>query len=185
MEFIIKQAGGEHLREIMEVMADAEKTVEKKEWFASDDEAFIKDVLDKNGFIIGAWEQETKEMAGFFAVVFPDKTDNMGKYAGLSGEELKKVIYMDSAAVKAKYRGNRLQQKMLLAAEAELDRRLENADTDCQYRMCSVHPDNSYSLHNMEKNGYGIAARAKLYGGLDRYVLCKNVYRKDRKNSKK
>lgn len=184
MEFLIKKAQERELPEIMEIMSDAEKTVKKKEWFASDDEEYIRNVLQKNGFIIGAWEEKTGEMAGFFTVVFPDKTDNMGKYAGLGKEEMEKVVYMDAAAVKEKFRGNRLQQRMLLAAEEELERIMDESEAECQYRMCSVHPDNSYSLHNMQKNGYETAARAKLYGGLDRYILCKIVYKKERKISK-
>lgn len=175
MEFLIDRAGMKHLPGIMEVMADAEKTVQKKEWFAADNEKFMQSILSGKGFIIGAWEKDTKEMAAFFAVVIPDKKDNMGKYAGLSEEELQKVVYMDSAAVKAKFRGNKLQQKMLLAAEEELDKRQKEERQDCQYRMCSVHPENSYSLQNMTGNGYEIAARTELYGGLDRYVLCKKV----------
>lgn len=172
-KFVLETLKVEHLPQIMALMKEAMETVEQKDWFAADDEPFMRDVLEKNGFIVGAWEGRSMELAGFFAVVFPDEEENMGKYAGLLGEERKKVVYMDSTAVKGKFRGNKLQQKMLAAAEAELLKRQKENGADCQYRMCSVHPDNSYSLNNMRKAGYEIVARTELYGGLERYVLCK------------
>lgn len=175
MEFIMKRADVSCLSKIMEVMEEGKQSVKAAEWFSADDETFIRDVLSKNGFIIGAWEKESEEMAGFFSVVFPDKEENLGKYAGLSGEELTKVVYMDSAVVRVKYRGNKLQKQMLEAAEKELAELLKRNGLDCQYRMCTVHPENVYSLQNMVKNGYEIAAKTKLYGGLERYVLCKKV----------
>lgn len=175
MEFRMERANEEQLAEIMNIIEEAKSGIQKKEWFAADDEEFIRNVLVKNGFIICAWECESGEMAGYFSVVFPDRNENMGTFAGLSGRELQQVVYLDSAAVKGKFRGQKLQQKMLKAAEAELLKLQEKTGQDCQYRMCSVHPENRYSLENMMENGYEIAAETQMYGGLRRYVLCKKV----------
>lgn len=175
MEFIIEQAGPGHLASIMEIMKDGCTTVAEKSWFAPDDEEDIRRIFMGKGFVIGAWEVESREMAGYFTVVYPDKKDNMGKYAGLFGKELEKVVYMDSAAVKAKYRGNALQRKMLDAAQQELRKRLKESGQSCQYQMCTIHPENQFSLNNMRQKGFEIVGRGTFYGGLDRYVLCRKI----------
>lgn len=174
-KFRIEKADLCHLTEIMGIIRESHQGMEQKDWFAADEEGFIRDILTEDGFIIGAWEEKTGEMAGYFSVVFPDSKDNMGKYAGLSEEELSHVVYLDSAAVKKTYRGNGLQSKMLEAAEKELTEIQKSKGAACQYRMCTVHPENRYSLENMMQNGYKILARTELYGGLDRYILGKTV----------
>lgn len=174
-EFIIQKAGIQHLSEIMGIIKEVQEGMIEKEWFAADDEAFIREILEGDGFVTGAWEKERKEMAGYFSVLYPDRKDNLGVYAGLSEKERQNVVYLDSAAVKKSYRGNKLQRKMLEAAEHELNRQQREQKCKVQYRMCTVHPDNQYSLKNMQQNGYQLLARTELYGGLDRYILCKTV----------
>ena len=176
MKFKIEKMTVENLPEIMEVMEDAHKSVGKQEWFVADEEAYVKQVLEGKGFLVGAREEESRELAGFFMVFYPEAQNNLGQYAGLTGEELGKVVYMDSAAVKESYRGNRLQGQMLQEAERLLKEQQKKQRQNVQYCMCTVHPDNHSSLHTMEKNGYEIVSREKLYGGLDRYVLCKKSF---------
>lgn len=175
MRFQMEKMTAENLPEIMDVMEDARKSVTKQEWFVADEEDYVKQVLEGNGFLVGAREEESRELAGFFMVFYPDARDNLGQYAGLTEKELSKVIYMDSAAVKEKYRGNGLQGRMLRQAEALLRQNQKEKGQTVQYGMCTIHPDNISSLRTMEKNGYEIAARRKLYGGLDRYILCKKI----------
>lgn len=176
MKFQIQKMTVENLPEIMEVMQDAHKSVGKQEWFVTDEEAYVKQVLEGKGFLVGAREEESRELAGFFMVFYPEAQNNLGQYAGLIGEELGKVVYMDSAAVKKAYRGNRLQGQMLQEAERLLKEQQKKQRKNVQYCICTVHPDNHSSLHTMEKNGYEIVSREKLYGGLDRYVLCKKSF---------
>lgn len=174
-EFMIRKAEVRHVSEIMSVIEEAHQSMEEQDWFAADDESFIREIFTGKGFVIGAWDAETGELAGYFSVVFPDGAEHLGRYAGLSEEEFGKVVYLDSTAVKEAYRGNGLQGKMLRAAEAELDKRLKDMGESVQYRICTVHPKNRYSLGNMQKHGYEVLGWAKLYGGLERYVLCKQV----------
>lgn len=62
MEFIFEKARQEDGKEIWKIMDEAAKTVKKKEWFAAGDEAYIKDILEGEGFIILARVEETKEL---------------------------------------------------------------------------------------------------------------------------
>ena len=156
-------------------MKEAAQTVEKKEWFAAGDEGYIKEILEGKGFIILAREEKSKELAGFFIVVIPGEEDYMGDYAGVPKEENDKIVHLDTAAVKSSFRGNKLQRRMLEKAEEELVQIMKEKHHAIQYRLCSVHPENTFSLLNMTENGYEIKARTQLYGGLERFVLCKTV----------
>lgn len=176
MEFQIEKMTINNLPEIMEIMENARQSVKEAEWFVADEEAYVRQVLEGNGFLVGAREEKSRELVGFFMVFYPEAQDNLGQYAGLTGEELGKVVYMDSAAVKERYRGNGLQGRMLQKAEALLREEQTEKGQDVQYYMCTVHPNNHSSLYTMKKNGYEIVAREKLYGGLDRYILCKKNF---------
>lgn len=175
MEFIFEKAIQEDKDEIWEVMKEAAQTVEKKEWFAAGDEGYIKEILEGKGFIILTREEKSKELAGFFIVVIPGEEDYMGDYAGVPKEENDKIVHLDTAAVKSSFRGNKLQRRMLEKAEEELVQIMKEKHHAIQYRLCSVHPENTFSLLNMTENGYEIKARTQLYGGLERFVLCKTV----------
>lgn len=175
MKFYTSLGNEDNLDEIMEVMEEAKRTVRKPEWFAADTRGYVRDILRNKGFVILAREAESRELAGFFSVYFPEDTESLGKYAGISQERSCRVVHMDSAAVRARYRGQGLQRLMLARAEEELDRWMEQRGEELQYRMCTVHPENSYSLKNMEQAGYELLSRARLYGGLERYVLWKKV----------
>ena len=175
MEFIFEKAVQKDREEIWIVMKEAAQTTKKKEWFAAGDEAYIQEILEGEGFIILAREAKSRELAGFFIVVIPGEKDYMGIYADVPKKDTDKIVHMDTAAVKSSFRGNKLQQKMLEEAEAELMQRMKEKTQTIQYRLCSVHPENTFSLFNMTENGYEIKARTQLYGGLERFVLCKRV----------
>lgn len=84
-------------------------------------------------------------------------------------EQLSHVAVMDSAVVCCAYRGNGLQGHMLEEAERLLD-------TDqYYYLMCTIHPDNQFSRHNMEIHGYEVKRTALCYGGLPRCILLKDL----------
>lgn len=49
-------------------------------------------------------------------------------------------------------------------------------DTDqYYYLMCTIHPDNQFSRHNMEIHGYEVKRTALCYGGLPRCILLKEL----------
>ena len=49
-------------------------------------------------------------------------------------------------------------------------------DTDqYYYLMCTIHPDNQFSRHNMEIHGYEVKRTALCYGGLPRCILLKDL----------
>lgn len=182
MEFVMEMAGAEQIEELVEIMEDAARNVQKKEWFAAGDRACLLDALLGNSFVILARERESQEAAGFFAVLFPEeKEEYMAEYTALSEQEREHLVYMDTAAVKKVFCGNGLQRKMLEAAEEALKKR---RDLSQWYCLCTVHPDNRFSLKNMQGAGYEILAEAELYGGLPRLILGKKLKTRREKDRK-
>lgn len=166
MEFIIRKAQKEDLPGIMKIMEEARRDSEHPDWFVADDENYVREHLDQNGFTVIAQAQDGT-VAGFFLIKYPDLEDNLGRYLDFKEDQLAQVAVMDSAAVGSAYRGNGLQGKMLETAEAFLDRE------KIHYLMCTIHPDNRFSRQNMEKHGYEVKKITECYGGLMRCILLK------------
>ena len=168
MEFKIRRAGNEDISGMMRVMEEARENPGHPDWFVADDEEYIQDHLDGKGFAVVA-EAGNGDIAGFFVVKYPEQDNNLGTFLGYSAEQLGQTVIMDSAAVAEIYRGHGLQGKMLDAAEERID------DNRWRYLLCTVHPDNIYSLSNMESHGYVKRAEVTCYGGRRRYVLEKMI----------
>lgn len=170
-KFTIRRADKQDLDAIVSLMEMVKAGMTRPEWYVTESREWVELRLDELGFIILA-ETEHGETAGFFIVDFPGRgngaaEDNLGKELLLSEEGLRLTAHMDSAAVHPDFRGNHLQDRMLKAAEAELQNHPE------QYLLCTIHPDNHSSLNTMLRNGYVIIKTAEKYGGLCRHILYK------------
>lgn len=167
--FLIRKADEADVVGIMKVMNEAQGDKEHPDWFVADNEDYIRAHLKEHGFVVVA-ESSEEEIAGFFLIKYPEnKEDNLGTYLDFDEEQLVHVAVMDSAVVGNAYRGNGLQGLMLDAAENFLN--LE----EYYYLMCTIHPDNQFSRHNMENHGYEVKKIALCYGGLSRCILLKNA----------
>ena len=80
MEFQIEKMTIKNLPEIMEIMENARQSVKEAEWFVADEEAYVRQVLERNGFLVGAREEKSRELVGFFMVFYPEAQDNLGQY---------------------------------------------------------------------------------------------------------
>ena len=166
MEFLIRKAGPADVRGIMRIMEQAGTCHIHPDWFVADDETYVSAHLEQKGFIVVA-EASDGEIAGFFIVKYPDKDDNLGTCLGFDDRQLSQVAVMDSTAVDNAFRGNGLQGRMLETAENLLD------PDRFVYLMCTVHPENRFSRHNMESHGYQVKKIARCYSGLERCILLK------------
>jgi len=96
---------------------------------------------------------------------------NTGQKNGLIPEE---CVSFDTAFVDPDYRGLGLQRRLLQAREEIA------AQLGAKYALVTVSPHNEFSLRNILSQGFEIMARKQLYGGLDRYVLKKNLIPNDK-----
>lgn len=105
-------------------------------------------------------------MVGFTLMVKPRLSyRNFGKYLGYDDEQLLKCISLCTSFTMPTYRGFGLQDAFIkLRVDAGRELGAEEA-------LTTISPDNEYSLRNAYKNGFEVAARLEIYGGLERYIL--------------
>lgn len=174
-KFTIRRAGAEDLDAIVSLMETVKAGMINPDWYVTDQRDWIELHLDRHGLIVIA-ETEEHTLAGYFIADFPfirleesdpKGSDNLGEELGLSEEELRLTVHMDSAGVHPDYRGHHLQDRMLKAVEEALQKRPE------LYYLSTIHPDNHSSLNTMLRNGYVIIKTKEKYGGLLRHILYK------------
>ena len=99
--------------------------------------------------------------------------DELADFLGFTEEQKLHTGIMDTAVVTRRFRGYGLQGRMLAFCEDELK------DRELWYYLTTIHPDNKYSLANMQGGGFEIAKRVVCYGGKDRYILVKDRRKKE------
>lgn len=132
------------------------------------DEKFIHDVLLNNGLLLKVMDTELSKIVGFLIVkrtidssseiIQPFKNDNVKEY-----------IEMDTVGILSKYRGNHLQQRLILEAE----KIMLNNDKEIKYSIATVHPNNIASLKSFLNIGYEIATEKMMYHNKKRYIVKK------------
>ena len=167
---IFKKATTNDSHLISETMKRIHKNMENKDLYVIDSEEFIRESIDGiHGFGLLAIENDI--LAGYFIVRFPafDEKEHLGDYIGLDTEQKKLSVYMDSAAVLPEFRGQGLQNRMLTECENLL------AETIYKHALSTISPHNTASLRSLIKNGYKVVKTAKLYEGLERNILYKEL----------
>lgn len=126
--------------------------------------------------ILGVFN-EKDELVAYRYVGFPGHDEkNLGYDIKLNENELDKVVHLETTVVHPDYRGNGLQSSTLeqmIPLVKELG---------YKHLLCTVSPQNFYSLFNIMKNGLKIKALKKKYGdastgkeGLWRFILHRNL----------
>lgn len=141
----------------------------EKTWFTMDDEDVITErLLNHTAWIYTAKETVTDSLAGIFMVTFPALSEeNLGRDLGFPDTDLLRTAHMDTAVILPAYRGHHLQQKLMEAAERDL------TQAEFKHLLCTIHPDNCFSLQNAAAQGYRIARSTTKYNNLPRYILHK------------
>ncbi len=149
-------------------LQEVKDTMAQKEWFYLDPPDYVREMMSQGR--IDLWvAMDGDRIAAIFNTILPGLDScNYGYDLALSEEELLRVINMDNAAVHPDYQGQGLQRRMMEIAEEEL--RLRGN----RILLCTIHPDNSYSLNNALKRGFTIQKKLSKYGSV-RYILRKDI----------
>ena len=173
MNFKFRLAVPDDFSTLMQLMNLTKSIVHPSEWFVCETEESLSSMISEHGFIIIAQPENpsnSNEVAGMFAIKFPGMpSDNLGRYQNFSEEQLELCAHMESTIVHPQYRGYHLQAQMAQEAEELLEK------LPYKYLFATIHLDNQYSMNNMMRCGYRPVAQAKLYGGLDRVILLKEI----------
>lgn len=129
--------------------------------------------------VIGVYNGN-KELIAYRYIGFPGQNDkNLGLDINLPTNELKRVAHLETTVVRPDYRGNSLQSLTLQQAVPLIE------ELGYRHLLCTVSPQNFYSLFNIMKNGLKIKALKKKYGseengkdGLWRFILHRDIERK-------
>lgn len=169
ISFVIRRAVEADVPDMYAIMEEAAADQTHPDWFVSSDMDYMKRHLAGKG-ITAIARTEDGEAAGFFVIELPDSdVDELTELLEFTREQRDHTAVMDTAVVTGKYRGYGLQGRMLAFCEAELKGR------DLWYYLTTIHPDNRFSLANMQGGGFEVAKRVRCYGGKDRYILMKKL----------
>ena len=165
MDIQIRKIGIGEVDKYIEFLHEVKAMMEQDEWFYLDPDEEIYEMMEQDA--MGIWlAEDGVRIAAVFCVVYPGlRSLNLGYDLAFSEENLKRVVHMDTAAVHPDYRGQGLQHRMMLHAEQELGGKI---------LLCTIHPDNRYSLNNVLKQGYTVEKKTEKYGSI-RYILRKDL----------
>lgn len=188
MEFIIEKVTNLSpdivditIRKIKEVWAK----MPHSDWFAMDSDGEIIDYFKKGRSELYIAKEKTSdnpefynnpkdldcpEFAGLFTTLLPGLgQENLGRDLGFTDEELMKSAHMETVIILPKYRGHHLQARLMSRAEEDLKK------SGYRHLLCTIHPDNPYSLNNALSLGYKVEKTVEKYGGLPRNILLKEI----------
>lgn len=169
MEIEIRKGSMSDIEAFVSFLSDVRETMEHKEWFCLDPPETVRKMMADGTMELWVAMDGDRLIAAFDLLHPGFEEYNYGYALGFDEEKLRKVINMDSAAVHPDYRGLGLQRRLLETAEQELRGRGE------RYLLCTIHPDNYFSLNNALKQGYEIQKTGPMYGSV-RHFLCKKIF---------
>ncbi len=174
MQFIIEKPAcpsPDQVEDYICLIRDVWQRMEIREWFAMDPPQVIRERLQKKeASLYLALESSSRQIAGLFMVTYPGLSEeNLGRDLDFPERDLCKTAHMDTVIILPQYRGGHLQKRLMQVAEADLKQ------AGYRYLLCTIHPDNRYSLDNALALGYRSKKSTLKYGGLPRNILFKEL----------
>lgn len=169
MALIIRKGSIADAERFIRFLDEIKLGMHHKEWLYLDPPEEVLKMMSDG--IMELWiAMDGDRTAAVFSIIHPGLAGyNYGYDLGLSKEELLRVVHMDTAAVHPDYRGLGLQGRMIRIAEEQL------SGPEKKILLCTVHPENRFSLKNMLIHGYQIQMRLNKYGS-ERFILRKDIF---------
>ena len=152
-----------------EFLEEIRAGMSNKEWLYLDPPDLVSEMI-ADGTMELWLAVDGDRLAAVFDILYPGLDScNYGYDLNLTESELLQVVHMDTSAVHPDYRGQGLQGRMVHTAEREL------VGSGKRILLCTVHPENQFSLNNMLNQGFEIQKRVRKYGS-ERLILRKNIF---------
>lgn len=164
MDITIRKGRPADLEAFLAFTRAVRDAMDNTEWFALDPDDELR-ALTADGSMEFWMAESGGRLAAVFSIIRPGLRDfNLGYDLGFGEEDLLRVTHMDTAAVHPDFRGQGLQKRMMAQAEDSLSGRI---------LLCTIHPDNRYSLGNARALGYRVEKQVQKYGSI-RFILRKD-----------
>ena len=175
-EYTMRLIEIEELRDVVELQKYVYEQLPNKQVLYMDSYEEMFDDMKQGAKVIGVFNNDG-ELIAYRYVGFPGNTEkNLGIDIKIPRKELINVAHLETTVVHPEYRGNSLQSLTLQQAIPMVK------DFGYNHLLCTVSPQNIYSLYNIMKNGLRIKALKKKYGsdkdskdGMWRFILHRNL----------
>lgn len=175
-EFTMELLSTKDLRSVVELQQLVYELLPNKQVLYVDTYEDMLEDMKQGAQIIGV-HNKNKELIAYRYIGFPGNTDkNLGLDINLPRQELAKVAHLETTVVRPDYRGNSL-QSLTLQHSIPLIK-----EFGYKHLLCTVSPQNFFSLFNVMKNGLKVKALKKKYGieqngkdGLWRFILHRDM----------
>lgn len=168
MELEIRRGDYRDAEAFLSLLREVRQTMLHPEWFFLDPDDVVREML-RDGRMQLWVAMDGDRLAGAFDYITPGLDESSyGWDLGLSAEELPRVVNFDSVAVRPEYRGMGLQRKLMACAEDALSM------DGPRILLCTIHPDNRFSLQNAQRRGFEVVAKLPKYGSV-RLFLRKDI----------
>ena len=169
MDIRIRKGTVDDVEALILFLEEVRNGMDHPEWFYLDPPDAVRKYM-RSGTMQLWLAMDGDQIAAIFDYLIPQMDDyNYGYDLDFEQEALLRVINMDNSAVHPSYRGLGLQRKMIEIAEEYI------RSTGPHILLCTVHPDNRFSLEHVLKQGYTIQKKLSKYGSV-RYLLRKDIF---------
>lgn len=175
-EYVMRLITKEELRDAIALQKYVYEKLPNKQVLYMDSYEEMYDDMKQGAKVIGVFNR-AGEIIAYRYIGFPGiSSKNLGNDINMPRQELSKVVHLETTVVHPDYRGNSLQSMTLQQAIPMVK------DLGYNHLLCTVSPQNVYSLFNIMKNGLRIKALKKKYGketdgsdGMWRFILHRNL----------
>lgn len=168
MSITIRKGNTKDTERFIRLLHEVKASMTDQAWFFLDPDDEIRDLMNSGKMQLWLAE-EGERIAGAFDLIIPELDPcNYGYDLGFDDDRLLRVVQMDTAAVHPDYRGLGLQKMLMETAEKEIRK------SPGRILLCTIHPDNRFSLQNVLKQNYTIEKKVEKYGSV-RFVLRKDL----------
>ena len=175
-EYVMRIITPEELGDAVALQKYVYEQLPNKQVLYMDSYEEMYDDMKQGAKIIGVFNK-TGDIIAYRYIGFPGCSEkNLGNDINMPRQELAKVAHLETTVVHPEYRGNSLQSLTLQQAIPMIK------DFGYSHLLCTVSPQNIYSLYNIIKNGLRIKALKKKYGsekdgkdGMWRFILHRNL----------
>ncbi len=161
----IRQGTKQDVNGALALLTQVKEAMTHKEWLCLDTPEEFRERMGSGRMRLWVAEDGDR-LAGVFTAILPGTAENnYGWKLNLSQSDLLRVVNMDTVVVHPDFRGQGLQRRLMQTAERELG--------PGKILLCTIHPDNQYSLHNAQSQGYEVQTTLPMYGSI-RHLLRKD-----------